>query len=507
MNRWISYSLLALSMLFFISGFAQEEKKKRIKILHADRLSFKKGVSNDAQRLIGNVKLEHEGAIMDCDSAYLFENNILEAYSNVKINQGDTLFLYGDTLYYDGNSGLARVRQNVLLIDPEMELTTHFLDYEMNTGVAHYFNHGKIVSKENDNVLNSIKGFYMSESKMMHFRDSVSLKNPDYLMLSDTLQYHTVTEVAYFFGPTTIDGDSTFIYCENGWYDTKQDISQFGINAYMVNKEFTLYGDSIYYDKNRGLGEAFCNVLIVDTVNNYNISGDYALHLEKEEYSVVTERALFTQFMEDDTLYLHADTLRAVKDTVTDKNIIYAYYGTRFYKNDLQGVCDSLIFSDPDSLIKMYSKPVLWNEENQISGDYIEILTYDDKVHKMDVYGSSFIISEVDTFGFNQIKGKDLHAYFKDGNIHKIHIIGNGQTIYFAKEEEDDPFGVNKGECSELMVYVEENKMQRINFMKDPKAILYPLDDLGEKDLFLKDFIWYIKRRPVDRDDVFRRDY
>jgi lipopolysaccharide export system protein LptA len=505
MTNGLKYIILILLLLVGSLSLYAQEAKKKIKILHADRLTFKKGVSNDAQRLIGNVKLDHEGAIMDCDSAYLFENNSLEAYNNVKINQGDTIFLYGDTLYYNGNTGVAKVRGDVTLIDKDMTLTTNFLDYNLKTNVSDYYKRGKIVSKENNNVLESNRGIYVASEKMLYFRDSVSLVNPEYTMLSDTLQYHTETEIAYFFGPTTITGDSMFIYCENGWYDTKNDISQFGINAYIINKEQTLYGDSIFYNKNLGYGEVFRNVLVVDTINKFNINGDYALYREQEGSSIVTGNTLFTQFMEDDTLYLHADTLIGVKDSATNKNIIYAYYNTRFFKNDLQGVCDSLIFSDPDSLIKMFTKPILWSDENQISGDYIEILTYDSKVHQMDVFGSSFIISQADTFGFNQIKGKDLTAYFKDGEIHKIHIVGNGQTLYFAAEEEQEPFGVNKGECSEMFVYIEDKKMQKINFMKSPTATLYPLDDLKENDLFLNDFLWHIKKRPLDRYDIFRK--
>ena len=242
-NKIILLCFLCLPYIVF------SQKVNKIEIIKANSLEYDESLGKGIRKLIGGVVLKHEEALMYCDSAYMSQDdNSFIAFSNIHMTQGDTMHLYGDTLYYSGNTKLARVRHNVRLINNEGAiLTTHFLNYNRHEKLAHYFNHGKIV--DNDNILTSISGYYHTNTKDFFSIDSVTLVNPEYIMYSDTLKYNTATEIAYFFGPTEIISDSSYIYCENGWYNTITDISQYNENAYMRNKAHTLKGDSLYYDK------------------------------------------------------------------------------------------------------------------------------------------------------------------------------------------------------------------------------------------------------------------
>ena len=292
-----------------MTNISFSQKVKRIELLHANKLKGGGALGINVKRLIGNVSFKHENAIMYCDSAYFNSNeNIIDAFSNVHIIQGDSLNLYGDFLKYNGNTKIAMVRNNVRLIHGDATLTTDSLDFDRNINQAHYFNYGKIVDSEND--LTSIHGYYYSNLKNYIAVDSVVLVNSRYTMTSDTLKYNTFTDISYFSGPTTIISDSNIIYCENGWYDTKNDISQFNKNAYIINGSQKLLGDSLFYDRNEGIGKAFKNVEIIDTTQKIIIKGEKAIYFENPEIVTITDSAVLEQSSDNDTLFLHADTLR-----------------------------------------------------------------------------------------------------------------------------------------------------------------------------------------------------
>ncbi len=298
---------LTFLLLFFLCiSFAQTKSKvittkqeKYIKVNHANRLLFDKTSGNEAQRLIGAVECEHDGAKMFCDSAYLYNNKKLDAFGHISIIKGDSIFVYGDSLSYDANTKLANLKGNVRCIEKDMILTTTILVYDMAKSVASYYNGGVIVNKEN--TLTSKNGHYYSASKDLSFHYDVVLTNPDYKMRSDTLRYNTVNKTAYFIGPTIITSKENYIYCENGWYDTDKEISRFSKNALINSKDQKLYGDSIFYDRKKGYGCAIKNIRIIDTTNKSIITGNFAEHFEKTNRSIVSGRAIYGKRIENDT--------------------------------------------------------------------------------------------------------------------------------------------------------------------------------------------------------------
>jgi lipopolysaccharide export system protein LptA len=462
---------------------------------------FDKRIDEDLRKLIGHVVFKHNNDLMYCDSAYFYKaRNSLEAFGKVHLIHNDSVNLFGDYLKYNGDIRFGEVRRNVKLVDKYITLTTQNLDFDLENNLSYYFSGGKIVDTTNN--LTSRNGYYFFDTKEFFFKDNVVLINPQYSMYSDTLKYNTGTEIAFFVGPTKIISDSNLIYCENGWYNTRSNISQFNRNAYMQNKNQFIKGDSLYYDRNQGLGKAFRNVEVRDTTENIILKGELAFYLEKPEYSYITGEAVFISYSETDTLFLHADTLRSKLDTSGKYKRIFAYKKVKFYREDMQGKCDSLSYSFRDSLIRLYGQPVIWTDENQLTAEYIQIHTFNNRADKIELKNSAFIVAQEDTLKFNQISGKNMTGIIKENKLCRINVDGNGQTIYYAKDN-DQLVGINKAESSNLIIYLKEGKVDRINFINQPGAVLNPPHQLKFEETRLKGFQWLGKQRPVNKNDIF----
>lgn len=493
------FLLLTAFLIFPRSLNSQEVKKIEI---NADLIEFDSELGSDAKRLLGNVRFKHEDVYMTCDSAWYFsEENMVQSYSNVHLWQGDTLDLYGDYLKYSGNTKMANVRDNVILLDNENRLTTDYIDHDFENDLAYYLGGGKIVN--GDNTLVSEQGYYYTREKLFFFKDSVVVINPDYTIYSDTLKYNTVTEISYFLGPTDIISEENYIYCENGWYDTKKNISQFNKNSYLENEGKILKGDSIYYDRETGLGQAFYNVELIDTSQNIILKGNVANYYEKTEYAMLTDSALMIQVDEEDSLYVHADTLLSVPDTIPDKRLLKAFYKVKFFREDIQGKCDSLVYSDVDSVFRFYGEPVLWSDENQLTADHIEIFVRNQQMDKIEMINSAFIISQEDSIKFNQIKGRNMTGYIIENQLDRIDVDGNSQTIYYAKDDEEI-IGANKAESSNLQIYFRDNNIRKIVFQPNTDGTFYPLEKFNQAETKLSDFKWLGSYRPISKEDVFR---
>lgn len=483
-------------------GMAELSDSNRIQIIHADYVEYDREFSN-AQRFVGNVKMSHRGALLHCDSAYLFlDSNSVRAYNNVKIFKGDSLSLFGDTLNYTGNNQLADIRGNVRFNDRDISLNTTHLAYDLGTETGTYTHLATITSTKNQNTLTSKRGWYFSNFDTFQFSDSVVLQNPKYKMTSDTLVYNNGTERAFFHGPTLITAKDNEIYCENGWYDTQTDQASFAEHAYIISDGRKLKGDSLYYDRNKGLGEVFGNLEITDTVSNIIVFGQYGWHDENAKKTLVTDSLMLVQIMDNDSLYLHSDTVFVENDSL-DKRLIKAYRKVRFYKSDMQGVCDSLLFDERDSTIKMYYEPVLWNEGNQLTSDFIWMKMDSGQIDQLFMDDNAFVISEADTIGYNQMKGRNMVADFEANKIKSMHIIGNAESIYYIAEEGKPPVGMNTAKCSNITIYVNDNKIENIHFVEQPDAILYPMNQVTPDNSIIEGFHWRSAERPLTPLDIF----
>lgn len=497
---------LFMALLFITLAGASPlhgQQVRQIEILNADIIKSDRKLGSGVQKLLGNVRFRHEDAIMNCDSAYFYsESYSMDAFSNVMIEQGDTIFLYGDRLHYEGESRIAQVRSNVRLVDDSTVLTTEYLDYNRETDIAYYYNGGVIT--EGENRLTSEYGEYYTGTEIFHFKDSVVIVNPDYTMYSDTLQYHTKSKIAYFFGPTEIVGEDNYLYCESGWYDTEKDISLMNRNTFLEREGRTLKGDTLYYERDNGFGKAISNVELFDSTQHVILRGNHGIYYEHEQLATLTDSALMIQVEDADSLFVHADTLKTIADTSSteDLKILLAYNRVKFYRHDIQGMCDSLTYVEKDSTFHMFGAPILWADENQINATKIELKTRDEQLYRLYLRDIALLISREDSSRYNQIRGKSMTGYFRDNDLVRLDVTGNGQTIYYA-DDSGEIIGVNRAECSDLIIYLEDNKVSKVNYLVKPSGKYYPLDLFPEDQKTLDGFSWNQEWRPLQFSDVF----
>ncbi len=497
------FLLLVVGQPLLVFSQQNQQKNSTILIEYADYLEgAEKRLGKNVQALKGNVKMRHFNTLMFCDSAILHrDSNKVKAFGSIHIIQNDTINLYGDRLNYDGNEEIAEVRENVRLVNKNVVLTTDFLDYDRRDDVAYYFNGGKVVDEENQ--LTSGLGFYYPRSGEVNFKDSVVLVNPDYKMYSDTLKYYTKTEVVEILGPTDIISDENTIYSELGFYDTRNDLARLLRNNYIDGGEQTLRGDTIYYDRKNGLGEVFSSMALEDTANNVIITGNYGYYNEKSEEAMATRRAVLKQVFGTDTLFLHADTLRADPvDSDPDHKIVRAFHHVQFFRTDLQGRCDSMVYDFRDSTNTFYHEPIIWAQGNQMTANTIKLFTKDRSLYKAEMIDNAFLIAPEDTMHFNQIRGKLMTGYFKDNQLYRIDVDGNGQTVYYPKDR-DYVIGVNRAESSSLTIFLEERKVQTIMLRNQPTGNMNPPFILDQELTRLNGFFWLEDYRPKKYEDIF----
>jgi lipopolysaccharide export system protein LptA len=501
-----SCTVFLLSSLCLFSQNANKGAKNKtiIEIVKCDSLGQEAKGGSDFKRLLGHVELKHEDVLMFCDSAHFYQaKKKIEAFSKVHIKQSDTLDLYGNYLQYDGIVKKAIVKGNVELIDNKTHLYTKAINYDAAAKVANYTDSGKIINEKN--TLTSLIGVYRAKEKMFHFKDSVRIVNPEYVMTGDTMDYNTESGTAFFYGPSRVKGDSIYLYCERGWYDTKKDEMRIWKKSYIDNKKQIVRGDSLYFNNLNGYGQAFRNISITDTTNSVMVQGNYAWYYKNPEKFMVTDQAVFIQFSKADSLYMHADTISSITSRTKkgeQYRLMRAYLKCRIYSKGLQAKCDSLSYSFQDSVIKMYRKPVLWADANQMSGDSISIFTKNRQADRMELYNSSFIIELVDSIRFNQIRGRNMTSYFKENKLYKISIDGNGETIYFLVDKQGQ-VGWNQAKCSKIDILVDNGKILEIIEYSNPEGTLNPPLTDAEKQR-LPGFKWQEQIRPRDRKDIFR---
>ena len=509
-NTFIRHFFYATIILLFVSSVQSEDvpgnqtNKKRIELKNADVGYIVKDpqTGRDVHHLLGNVRLQDNQIKMWCDSAHFYpDKNQVIAFSKIHIQQGDTLNLYGDYLFYDGKTGLAFVKTNVVLIDKETHLYTDSIHYDVNTRIARYTERGRITNAKN--TLTSIIGVYYAGENLFHFKDSVKIVNPDYVMTADTMDYNTISEIAYFTGPTELNGDSLYLYCERGWYDTKKEVTSVWKNAMIDNRKQIIHGDSLFFNDSTGYGESFRNVVIEDTANKIAIEGNYAWYYKQPERFLVTDRAVFIQISKQDSLFLHGDTIKSVMVSDTTGNgyrLMRAYYGCRVFSKDLQAKCDSLSYSFQDSVIRLYTAPVIWTGDDQLTSDSMAVFTKNRQTDRLELYHDAFIAQQVDTVRFDQIKGRSLIGYFKNNELYKIYIKGNGEILFYLLDG-NAVAGVEQSKCANIEMRFEKGKVSEIFEYENPDGFIDP--PLPLTPVRLEGYKWFDQLRPKKRDDIF----
>lgn len=495
--------VLLLLLVLTFSGYAQRDRAKSVKILHAKKLTD--GRAKNYQKLIGKVGLQSGEMTLYCDSAEINQvNSDFWAWGNVYLVRSNDVKAWGDSLIFDGESRKGKMYgKPVKLKKGKEQLLTDILFFSENQNVVYYLTGGDIT--KDDVKITSEIGYYYTKSERMQLKDSVHIQHPDYEIFSDSLVYHINPDFSRFYGPTNIYRASDHIYCERGYFSNPNQKFEFVQNAVITSEENIVFADSIWVNQKEEISKAYNNVLLRDTANKVDISGNYAYFDQKRQFSYVTDSVLFQQQMDGDTLFMTCDTLRAVEvDSVKE---FYAYHDVLLFKTDLQGKCDSLSYSFKDSLMRMYKDPILWNDGSQMRGDTLQLFTQNNKLKTLYLFGRASIISVVDTGAsyFDQIYGKNMIGHFKDGKIQSMDVLGNGETLYYAEEEDGTYTGVNKAICSNMRIVFKDQKIARIVFLLQPVATFYPLTQVPADDRKLSNFSWDNDQRPKQKSDLWKR--
>jgi len=494
------------SLLFLLLSAVAVRAQDKIEILPGVG-SLERGEKNGVEylRLLQNVQLKQKDTYLYCDSAHFYrERNYVDIFSNVRVVQ-NTLTITSSTATYDGNGQIATFKGGVVLHDEKITLNTPSLIYNMSTRIGRYTEGGTIV--ETENTLTSQFGNYNVDSKLLSFRGNVHLIGKEADIQSDTLQYNTVNKIVYFVAPTRIKNQQQNLLAKGGFHNTVTGESQF-LESQAETPEYTISGKVLRYDRAKKYLQATGNVKMSskDQKNKVIITGQVVQHWESLGKSKVSGSPVMRSLVSNDTLYVSADTLVAIdyKDP-KKKDFLYAYYGVQIFKTDLQGKCDSLSYNLTDSLMMMNYNPILWSNNSQLVSDRMHMQMKNKTIDRMYMYNNAFIVSQDTLTNLNQIKGRDMTAFFEAGKMRRVDVNGNGESIYFVLEGDSVMTGMNKIVCSDMVMKFKEQKLQTISFLTNPDGSLIPPHELKEPDKRLKGFSWRIDEKPTKKQVLAKR--
>lgn len=497
---------------------ANRYQEGKVFLEHADLLHYEKiPVAEDAEEipeqyqvLNGNVVMRKGDMFMYCDSAYFYEeSNSFDAFGNVRMEQGDTLFVYADELNYDGASELAILYadfgKKVRLINKDVKLETDVFNYDMLNEVGYYTNGGVLTDKQNK--LTSVAGEYHPNTKDAYFNYNVqlrSLQNADTLHIyTDSLDYNTATHIAKIVSKSEIVNSDGVIYSTSGIYNTDTGVGDLYKRSLVVTKRgSTLTGDTLFYNRTKGFGEAFGGVIVTDSVRQVSLHGEYGFYDEIADSAFVTIRALAKEYSRGDTLYLHGDTINAYTEPDSTK-VTNAFHRVRFYRSDMQGICDSLSMTDRDSIMYMYRHPVVWSDERQIFGNVIYLHLNDSTIDWARLPQFGFTAEHIAEDCYNQLSGTDLTAWFNDSTLRRLYVEGNVQLIMFPMENDSTYNKYVQTESSYMDSYYDHNTVDSIHFWPETTTKVVPLYLARKNSYLLPKFAWYEDLRPWSPEDVF----
>lgn len=467
------------------------------------------------------VEIFHNGILLFCDEAVHYaDEGFIEAYGNVRINQGDTITMSSKYLDYSLKTQLAVAKGDVVLTEPNSILSSQQLYFDRVKQQAYYDNNGKVVRDSSGTITSKI-GRYYFDAKKYQFEKDVVLVDPEYVINTEQLDFYSETGNAYLFGPSTITTEDSKTYCERGFFDTEQKLGYAVKNSRIDYDNRTIEGDSLFFDNKRNFASATNNIKVTDTINNAIVKGHYAEVYKDKDSVFITKRALAITVQENDSIYMHSDII-----TVTGKpenRITRAYYNAKIYKSDLSGKADSINvnhkkgittllnlkrFSSPDAFIAKRN-PVLWNLENQMTGDTIQLIANKETetLDTLKVFNDAFLVSK-DTLGdgYNQVIGKQLFGFFKDNKLRQVDIVKNAESIYYSREENGDLFGVDRSRSAIMRIFINEDNSKDLRKIGPADGNLYPIEEFVENLRHFRGFYWRDDERPKSVEDLFKDD-
>ncbi|WP_025762377.1 OstA-like protein [Dyadobacter tibetensis] len=492
-------TLLILGTAFRAMAQGIDQTEDKVEIIKSDELELinENGVE---MRKVTNGTFRHKGALMYSNLAVQnITSNLIEAYGNVKIVQGDTITITGDTLFYYGNTRLAIVSgKRTVLKDKKRTLTTRKMEYDMGAGLAYYKVPGRTVDEED--VLTSNEGLYNTRTKEFTYYSKVKLVNKKYTLTTDTLFYNSITKWSDFRGPSKIVNKDGTVLATRGRYNTVSNQSEFSTRTTVDNETYTLTADSIFVDgkTNNGIGKG--DVVIIAKKDKTILNGDQGFYNKEKGESKIYGHAYIRNLVADDTLYIRADTLYSFDNAADSTRKLIGNKNVFIYKTDFQGQCDSIFYDTADSVIKFFKKPILWsNTTSQMEADTISAFLVNNEINRMLLKGHSFVITE-DTLvkQHNQVKGRTINAYFEEQNkLKQVLVDGNGESAYYAIDDKQKMIGLNRVICGKMNLLFVNNQVHRIAFIGKPDGRLIPPSKIVPTERQLEGFSWRINEKPT----------
>ncbi len=488
--------LLSFQKYFFclscilLSWVAVAQQPSKLIVEHSDFISIEEDKIPGAVVLTGNVAVIHDGIRMTCNKAYHFsKNNYIKAFGEVRFVQGDTIVMTSNNAEYDGNKKFAIAKGNVVLKDPKMTLTTETINFDRVTQEAYYNSTGTI--KHDKNTLISDIGTYFLTSKKYEFMSAVTLTNPEYVIKTNHLDYFTNNSQSNLLGPSTITSKNNLIYTERGSYNTAKNKAYLLDNSYIRYNNQLIQGDSIYYDRKNEYSSLTNNVKVTDSINKTILKGNYAEVYRNKDSIYITKKALIINQVEKDSVYMHAKQF-----FITGKpthRVIFGYPNVRIFKNDMSGKCDTIHSIEKSGLTKMIGNPVLWNQNNQLTGKVMHLIanTETKQLDSLKIINDVFLIQK-DTIsgGFNQVKGVYLNGKIVDKQLRDVEVIKNSEALYYTYNDNNELVGINKSLCDRIKMILKDNAIDTITLYKQINGELYPESELPPNSRQLRGFKW-----------------
>lgn len=480
---------------------------ERVYLLHADELRYDMfGRNPDAQIVKGKVSFMHQGGHLTCDSAYFYQGtNSVKAFGHVHYRQGDTLSLTCERAEYDGMMQMMHARRNVVLHHRRQTLKTDSLDFDRLYNMANFFDGGTLIDGKDRLV--SDWGEYHTETREAKFVFNVKLRSGKDVVTTDTLYYDVPTSTAHMVGPSKIVSGSSVVHTADGYYDTKTDKAKLFGRSTLVDKDKSITGDSLYYVKN-GESTGYGNVVYVDKKNKNTLTCNYLRYNEKTGMGFATKRPVAIDYSQKDTLWMHSDTMRIYTFNINTDSVyrkVHAYPHVRAFRNDMQAICDSLVFNSKDSCMTMYKDPVIWNANRQMLGEEIRAYMADSTIRFAHVIGQALSIEQMpDSVHYNQITSSEMKSYFEKGEMKMTEAIGNVQTVYYMTNDKDSSLvGLNYLETDTMRMYLgAARKLDKI-WTNKFTSTMYPITQVPPAKYKLPNFAWFEDLRPKDKNDIF----
>ena len=518
-SRYLSGHRIQLAVVLCLFGLCVAQSRKvakgrhrpktdeRVYLKHADMLRFNQyGEHAGAQILNGNVAFLHKGALLTCDSAYFYqESNSFKAFGHVKMRQGDTLSLTSDYAFYDGDNQMAEARHNVLLRHRGTKLYTDSLNYDRLYNIGYFFEGGKMVDR--NNVLVSDWGEYDTETRKAVFNYNVNLRNPKFTLTTDTLHYDTRTSLANIVGPSVIRSKESVIHTSDGYYNTNTGRARLYGRSTMSNKGKEITGDSLFYDEKRGISQGYRNVIYKDTQKKNELHCNYLWYNEKNGFAFATENPVMMEYSQKDTLFVHSDTIKVITYHLNTDSVYrtaHCYNKVRAFRNDVQAVCDSLVYNTKDSCMTMYRDPIAWSGDRQLLGEEIQVFMKDSTIDRAHIINQALTAELMpDKEHYQQLSSKEMFAYFTKGQITQTEAIGNVRSIYYPVDDKDSTLmGLVYIETDTMKMFMRDRQLQKI-WTSKTDGTWYPMTQIPPERYKLDGFTWFDYIRPINKDDIY----